>query len=330
MLYIKEQKNMTKKDAAKTKKFKGKKRIVVAVVIIVAALYFALQVLPYNGFGGESKFKVAEGEPPLVIAHGGAKHLYPENTVMAFEESFAMGVDVLEMDLCLTKDGTLVTHHDLTVDATSNATGYVNDYTAEQIAAINFGYDFVDIDGSKPYENETDPKILSKLVPMTVEQMFETFGSQTLYIMEIKDAGETGIAAAEELNKLINEYNLQEYVCVAAFNQEVIEYFSSIKHDSVNVSMDFDTAESFIILNYLGVGMFTNFEHAGLQIPSSFGNIPLDNSYLVYKIHHNNMFLHYWTINEKQEIEKLIELGCDGIITDRPDIMIETLREMGF
>ncbi len=307
---------------------KGSKKHIALVIVSIVAIYVLLQILPYVGFKGTSKFKIEEGEPPLIIAHGGAKHLYPENTVMAFEESFAMGVDVLEMDLCLTKDGTLITHHNLTVDATSDKSGKVNDFTIEQIKQMNFGHNFVDLNGNKPFENETDVSVLSRLVPMTVEQMFETFGTDALYVMEIKDSGENGIAAAEKLNTLINEYNLQEYVCVASFDKEVMQHFSEIKNIDVNISMDFDTSAEFIILNYAGIGMFTGFEHAGLQLPTSNKGIALDNSYLVYKVHHNNMFLHYWTINDKQQMQKLIEIGCDGIITDRPDLMIELLKEM--
>ncbi len=322
---------MTNKTEKKAKPInKNKRRNALIIVAIIALVYVLLQILPYRGFEGTSNFKIQEGEAPLVMAHGGAKHLYPENTVMAFEESFAMGVDVLEMDLCMTKDGYLITHHNLTVDATSNASGAVNDYTLDEINAMNFGYNFVNLDGEKPFENESDPDVLNRLIPMTVEDMFSTFGADTLYVMEIKDGEDTGIAAAEELNRLINAYNLQENVCVASFNNEVIEHFKTIKHSDVDISMDFDTAAVFVGLNYSGFGMFTSFEHAGLQLPSSLYNIPLDTSYLMYKAHHNNMFLHYWTINEKEEMQKLIEIGCDGIITDRPDLMFEVLEEMGY
>ncbi len=320
--------NKEKSVANTNKNKKGKTALIIIAVIVI--IYALLQVLPYAGFSGSSKFLINEGEAPMVIAHGGAKHLYPENTVMAFEESFAMGVDVLETDLCLTKDGILITHHDLTVDATANTSGSVNSFTLKEINEMNFGYHFVDLNGEKPYESESDEETLSRLIPMTVEQMFQTFGTNTLYVMEIKDAGETGIAAAEELNRLIEHYDLQEYVCVASFHAEVIEHFSKIKDDNVNISMDYDTSFQFILLNYLGFGMFSGYEHAGLQLPPSNSGVPLDNSYISYKVHHNNMFLHYWTINDKEQMRELIEIGCDGIITDRPDLMFELLEEMGF
>ncbi len=321
---------MDKEVKTQDNKKRSKKKIVLITLAAFLVIYILLQILPYRGFSGESNFKIEDGEAPLVISHGGAKHLYPENTVMAFEESFEMGVDVLEMDLCMTADGMLVTHHDLTVDATANATGEVNDYTYEQLLSMNFGYNFEDLDGDLPYRDETDTETLSRLVPMTVEEMFSQFGDDALYVMEIKDGEEVGFAAAEELNRLIDEYELWEYVCVASFHSEVMDHFVEIKDDRVNISMDMSSATTFVVANYAGFGIFFEFPHAGLQLPPSMSGIPLDNSYLEYKIHHNNMFLHYWTINDKEEMRRLIELGCDGIITDRPDLMIELLAEMGY
>ncbi len=306
------------------------RKIFFAILLILTLVYLALRFIPFSGFEGNTKFAVGQGEAPLVISHGGAKHLYPENTVMAFEESFNMGVDVLEMDLCLTKDNVLITHHDLTVDATTSSSGAVRDYTYEQLSEMNFGYNFVDIQGGIPFREEASPEVLEKLVPMTVDEMFASFGDDTLYIMEIKDQGDDGIIAGEELNRLINEYSLQENVCVASFSNEVMEHFKGIKDDKVNTSTDFGSAAQLIVANFLGFGRFINYEHAGLQLPTSLKQIPLDNSIISEMAGSNNMFLHYWTINDGEEMRELIMLGCDGIITDRPDIMFEVLEELGY
>ncbi len=309
---------------------KFNKKIILVFLFFVILFYVILQLIPTAGFSGNSKFVKAQNGVPLVIAHGGSKHLFPENTAMAFEESYNMGVDVLETDLCITKDGVLITHHNLTIDATSNDSGAVKDFTLEQIKQLNFGYNFVDINGNTPYKNEQSTEVLSRLVPMTVEEMFLQFGSDTLYVMEIKDSGEDGIKAAIELNRLINKFSLQQHVCVASFNSEVMEHFTEIKHKDVNISADYDTSTKFIVSNFLGLEAFFNFEHAGLQLPTSMKSINLDNNIILKMINNNNMFLHYWTINDKDEMEKLILLGCDGIITDRPDLMFEVLQQLGY
>ncbi len=306
------------------------KKIVLAIFLSLLTIFILLHVLPQQGYEGTTNFMKEPNTAPLVIAHGGAKILFPENTVMAFEESYKMGVDVLEADLCLTKDNQLITHHNMTVDATSNGTGLVRDFSLEEINELNFGHKFVDMNANMPYADETSPEILQNLVPMTVKEMFSTYGDSTRYILEIKDSGEDGIIAAEELNRLINEYSLQEYVCVASFHKEVMEYFKSIKHEDVNITTDFDTAFNFIASGIFGLDRFLEHDYAGFHLPSGYGAIPLDNNFIISLAKDNNMFLHYWTINDKEEMRQLILLGCDGIMTDRPDLMLEVLDELGY
>ena len=76
-------------------------------------------------------FLRAEEQAPFVVAHGGCKHLFPENTMVAFDGAVALGVDMLEMDVRLTADGVLVTHHDDTLRRTSDGEGPIIGYTLE-------------------------------------------------------------------------------------------------------------------------------------------------------------------------------------------------------
>lgn len=304
-------------------------KILVGLLALIL-IYGALQVLPYPNDRKDSVFKINKGESPLVIGHGGAKLLYPENTIMGFDAVYEMGVDVLETDLCLTKDNVLITHHDLTLDATTNINGLVNDYTYEQLAKVNFGQKFIDLDGNKPYENMTDESILATLVPMKLEEMFKKYGKSVAYIVEIKDIGENGKIAADVLNDLIKKYELESYVCVASFDQETLLYFNSIKSIDTLTSMDETTATTFIKANLAGFGMFLNLDGAGLQLPKTQSGVDLTHPYVIYKIHHNNMFVHYWTINDKETMASLIKKGADGIITDRPDLMFEVIEELGY
>ncbi|WP_249029905.1 glycerophosphodiester phosphodiesterase [Tannockella kyphosi] len=306
-----------------------KKKIGIGFLVIIM-VYALLQVVPYGSGVETTPFKVEQGEAPLVIAHGGAKLLYPENTVYAFENVYDMGVDVLETDLCLTADGQLITHHNLTIDDYTNYSGYVNDYTYDELKEMNYGYNFESLDGEYVYRDTTDEELLAQLVPMEVQDMFTRYGTDVLYIMEIKDDGENGKIAADLLNEYIVTYGLQEYVCVASFDEETLAYFNEIKDPSIITSMDEPTAYDFIISNLVGYGFFMDFDAAGLQLPLEQSGIDLTNFYVMYKIHHNNMFVHYWTINDYDDMIMLIEKGADGIITDRPDLLFEALEEMGY
>jgi len=117
-----------------------------------------------------------------VIAHGGSKQLWPENTMLAFERSVEMGVDVLEIDMRLTKDEILVCHHDNTIDRMSDGEGELKDFSYEELLAFNFGEGFEDIEGSYPYLEDTVQ--ICKL-----EDVFDRY-QDMYYTVEIKDGVE--------------------------------------------------------------------------------------------------------------------------------------------
>lgn len=310
-----------------------KKNIVILILSLFIAIYALLQVIPYGKQNKDTPFKINPGDRPLVMAHGGAKLMNPENTWMAFDYAYELGVDVLEMDLQITKDGELITYHNNELEDFSNAEGLVSELTYDEIKQYNFGANFTDLDGNMPYASLSEEERLNygdALVPASLEQMFQKYGPDMLYVCELKNEGELGRQSAEKMVELLIQYGMEDKVCVASFHKDTMEYFLSIAPEETVTSFDMRTATSFVVANYAGYGFFMNYDNNGLQLPMSHSGIPLDLDYLVYKIHKNNMFLHYWTINEIEDMKKCIELGADGIITDRPDLLIQLLDEMGY
>src|SRR5687767_4266228 len=102
-----------------------------ALVLGVLFVFFVLlQVAPRRGVvPGQNPWRPQLGKRPLVIAHAGGQGLQPSNTMIAFEQAVALGCDVLELDVRLTKEGVLVTIHDETIDRTSDGKGRVIDFT---------------------------------------------------------------------------------------------------------------------------------------------------------------------------------------------------------
>ncbi len=310
-----------------------KKKLILTILGVIVVLYAMLQLLPYPQADTRGLFSIKKGERPLVIAHGGAKLMNPENTVMAFDYAYNAGVDVLEMDLRLTKDNVLITHHNETIDETSDHTGLVKDHTYDELIQMNFGAKFTDYEGNQPYADLSSEELksyLGALAPAKLEDLFGKYGNSVLYIIEIKDEGEAGRIAAKELNRLIVKYDLQDKVQVASFINDIMNYFNEIKDPRIETSLDFDTAKKFIISNYAGFGIFFTYEGVGMQLPTSQYNIPLATKYLIWKIHKNGMYVHYWTINDREEMIQCIKNGADGIITDRPDLLFEVLEELGY
>ena len=112
----------------------------------------ALLCGPGPGMAG-NPFLRPEGAAPFVVAHGGCKHLFPENTMVAFDGAVALGVDMLEMDVRLTADSVLVTHHDDTLRRTSDGEGLIIGYTLEELGRFNFGAKFAGLEKKYPYRN---------------------------------------------------------------------------------------------------------------------------------------------------------------------------------
>lgn len=309
------------------------KKKVFTILLIIVSSYVVIQVMPYRNSTPKNRFIVEENEPPLVIAHGGAKKMNPENTWMAFEYAIDLGVDVIEMDVRLTKDNQLITYHNEKLEDFSNASGYPIDYTYEELSTYNFGLNFTDLDGNKPYANLSEEEIQSyngSLSCANVELIFQLYGKNTMYIIEIKDGQDTGIKAAERLMELVKEYDMYEYVCLASFNQEVIDYIASKNIEGLIYSLDFDTAVGFVVANYAGYGAFIEYSHYGLQLPPNKYNIPLNTSYLIYKAHKQGMFVHYWTIDDEETMISCINNKADGIMSDWPDILIKVLEDLGY
>ena len=161
-------------------------------------------------------FILTENEAPWIIAHGGAKQLWPENTLVAFTGSVHLGVDALEMDVRLTKDDVLVLHHDETIDRMSDGQGKVRDFTFEELKAFNFGEGFEDIHGDYPYKD-------SLVIITSLDQLMTLYGHLP-FVIEIKDEGADGEKAADLLKALIDKYDMKDRTLVASFHDEVIDY----------------------------------------------------------------------------------------------------------
>lgn len=261
---------------------------------------------------------------PLIIAHGGAKKLFPGNSMIAFDGAVKMGVDVLEMDIRLTKDYLLITHHDSTIDRTSNGQGPVKKYTYEELTAFNFGYNFEDLCGRFPYRNE-------KVRVTLLEDVMKKYNGYPM-IIEIKDKGVDGKKTAEILKNTIYLCHMENRIIVSSFNDSVLQYFRKITFGKVMTASARAETIQYLISHLLHTSQMHSFQmpYKVMQLPSRIVGMDLAKNALVRELHKRHIAVQYWTINEKEEMKKLLELGADGLITDRPDLMQEVLREMGF
>ena len=278
---------------------------------------------------------------PLVVAHAGGRDLNPENTMKAFRYAYSIGVDVLELDLMMTADSVLVTHHGTNEDGDislfSDGFGLVRNMTYQELQEFNFGYKFKDLNGNLPYKNIFNKDILNLGLNIPkLEDLFLEFGDSIKYLIEIKsDFGFWGDKVVNKVVLLVDRYSLGNNVMIGAFDHRIAQ--SLINNETgMQYYASQKTTIDFVIKNMVQISWLFNPEmYSALMLPASwehnlFGKLDLSKNYLIKKAHKMNMAVYYWTINDLEVMAKLINKGVDGIITDRPDIMIEALKESIF
>jgi glycerophosphoryl diester phosphodiesterase len=281
-----------------------------AALLIVAYVVLALLARP----AAEHPFFAQFERYPLVMAHQGGDGLWPSNTLYAFERAVALGVDVLEMDVHSTADGVLVVIHDSTVDRTTDGTGAVHDLTLAEIKALDAGYDWTPDDGQTyPYRGQ------GVTVP-ALEELFGAFPTTPMNI-EIKQA-EPSIAAP--LCQLIRDHSMADKVLIASFHQEAIEQFRRECPEVATSAGQNEVIVLFVLSKVLLEGVYGPDSEA-VQVPEYRSGLHVITPRFVDAAHHRNLQVHAWTINETEDMQRMLDLGVDGIITDYPDRLIDLL-----
>ncbi len=318
---------------------------IIGIIISLLVLFFVtVNVIPPAHNVENNPFMVEEGDRPMIAAHRGGAINNPENTMLAFREAVKMGVDILESDLYLTKDGYLVYNHDDYIDATCNINGdipleqakenrhYIQDMTLAELQQYNFGYYFTDEAGNRPYRDVTDIEAAGLQIA-TVDELFREFYQShpdLLFIVEIKNEGQLGYQACRILNDTLAQYpEYRDQIVVGTFHDRIEQELKTNYPDLLRGAPT-GTAAGFILTQFLGVNLFHQSDFACLQIPMSYDvgiTLSLDKPTIIDRAHRRNIAVQYWTINDPDEMRTLIELGCDAIMTDDPALLIQILNE---
>lgn len=248
-----------------------------------------------------------------VHAHAGATHLWPDNSMMAFEGSASMGVDVLELDTQITSDGVIVVIHDDTVDRTTDGSGRVDQMTLAELQELDAAANWAGPDGDYPHRGT------GVIVP-TLREVLESFPGVGVNI-DMKSAdGRVPQATCE----LIRDTGREHSVMVASFVQRNLREFRELC-PSVATSAGPDEVRNFLILNLLGLGRATRPAAEAFQVPVSQGSIPVVTRPFIRGLNERRVQLDVWTINDEAEMRRLFDMGVSGMITDRPDIALQIL-----
>ena len=283
------------------------------VAVILVGLYIYLAMRTGEQAIEREVFK-RENSPVLVFAHRGGGGLIPENTLEAFVYSARMGVDALELDVHATADGTLVVHHDSSVDRTTNGRGRVNELTIDAIKKLDAGYIF-STDGG-----QTFPFRGRGVTVPTLEEIFAALPEMTFNI-EPKQHTPSIVAP---LCALIRERKMTNKTIVGSFKQTILDDFRR-QCPEVATSASPSEVSEFLALQKTGLADSYRPPMQALQVPRNLGGLQIVTKDFVEAAHRRNLKVHVWTINETADMQRLIELGVNGIMTDYPDRLLALL-----
>jgi len=234
-----------------------------------------------------------------IIAHRGFSGIAPENTLIAFQKAIDCKADYFELDVRKTKNDSIVVIHNSSVDKTSSNgfKGEISELNYSDLRAVNVGYSrkFGDI-----YKNEKIP---------TLREALALAKEKIKVCIEIKVNG-----TEKAVLKIVNDLGVKEDVIIFSFKYPVLAKIRQLDTDIpilwlINKA-DNMTLENAIIIesNAIGVGPETT----------------VTKEYLNFA-HENNIEVWKWTVNKEDEMQRLIDLGLDGIITDFPDKALKKL-----
>ncbi|WP_018918686.1 glycerophosphodiester phosphodiesterase [Vreelandella zhanjiangensis] len=267
-----------------------------------------------------------------VIAHRGASGHAPESSMAALELAHEWGADYLELDIQMTSDGELVAFHDDTLERTSNGEGHINDYTLAELKDLDTGSWFNDA-----YPDLADDAFIGAEI-LTLEEVFNRFGQDARYYLETKSPQlNPGVEAA--LVKRLEAFDMIDTgrVLIQSFAQEslltihelndkipliqLVWYYPSEEDDErlvewtgVTPGPQEITNEDFQTVAEYAVGMGTNFIYEGEEV--------IDAAF-IQKAQENGLPVHIYTINETDEMQRLLDWGVSGLFTDYPDRLIK-------
>ena len=239
---------------------------------------------------------------PIAFAHRGGHDVAPENTVASFAHAVSLGYRYLETDVHLTRDDVLVSFHDGDLRRTCGIDARIRDMTAAEVAAARI----VDPHGGSGHH-----------IP-TMSELFEMF-PHARFNIDAKSAAAVGPLAA-----LVRTFDAVDRVCLAAFSSSRLRRLRRLLGPSLLTNT---SPAEVLALRTFGRGAGRAARVA--QVPPSTKGIDIVTERFVDAAHRGGVAVHVWTINDRETMVRLLDLGVDGIMTDETTLLRDVLVERG-
>lgn len=246
-----------------------------------------------------SNWAYLDNSGPIAFAHRGGSCDRPENTMGAFENAIRLGYRYLETDTHATADGVLVAFHDDVLDRVTDSTGRIGALLWSQVAMVRVG---------------------GEPIPL-LEEILTTWPEARVNIDAKADS------AVAPLVELVERLGAHDRVCIAAFSDRRMAVIRRLTEGRVCTAMGPGDIARLRLASYgMPVGRFAA---ACTQVPVRRGRVLVVDRRFLDGAHRRGLPVHVWTIDDEAEMDRLLDLGVDGIMSDRPGVLKEVLVRRG-
>jgi len=220
----------------------------------------------------------------LIIAHRGASAYEPENTLRSVKKALELGADMVEVDVRASRDGHIVVMHDAMVERTTNGKGYVKDMTLKELKKLNAG--------------------LGEHIP-TLQEVAKLIRGKAQLVVEIKVPG-----TEKKVLQIIKENGLDRQTLITSFYHPVLKRVKELKPNmrtgAIIASLPMKPAQ--LVLDANSNALFPKHVYVDPE--------------MVEETYRHDLAVYPWTIDTLNEIESLIRMDVDGIVTNKPDVLV--------
>jgi len=241
---------------------------------------------------------------PLNIGHRGASAAAPQNTLAAFRKAIELGADGVELDAQLSADGVPVVIHDFVVETTTDGTGRVADKTLAELKASDAGSKF-------------SPEFAGERIP-TLAEVFEAIEGRLLINIELKDFDSFGGKLEAPVVEVVRKHAMEQRVLFSSFNPFVLYAVKRLAPD---------IPAGLLYREDLPIHLRRAWLAALIPHEARHPRCSMVTEATVKWCHMRGLRVNTWTVDEPADMCRLIALGVDGIITNRPDLLRDVLED---
>ncbi len=266
----------------------------------------------------------------LNYAHQGGSFEAPSSTLAAIEHALGVGATGIELDVHATKDRQVVVCHDATVDRTTGAHGAIAEMTLEELQGLDNAFWFVegtDVD----HDQEPDAYLLRGKAPAdaslriaTLDEVLASFPGVVLNL-DIKQTGPAVVPYEHLVVDVLSAHRRTDDVIVASFSDVAINAFRQLSPTTPTSAATLETAS--FVQALLNAEPPPALPVVAFQVPEAFAGVTVVDERFIEAAHGSGIAVHVWTLNEREAIARMLEVGVDGVMSDRPSLVTALLGE---